>query len=238
MLKAIIFDADHTLYKVVTKNAYAKMFDYISKETGINREAFERAWKNCVKEILNSKDAQSTEKRSREYSLRIVISQFGVGKGISEKAIKNALDIFRKQVLTDLEYEKDAKKTIAALQKKYTLAIASDECEPFLEMKLNRVFGKWRKYFKFIVSCETAGELKPSENYFKIALDKLKIPPQEAVVAGDSIERDITPAKKLGIKTVLISENNTDKAADFTIKSLSELGSALAKVIYCEFKEV
>ncbi len=228
MLKAIIFDADHTLYKVVTKNAYAKMFDYISEETGIDKGEFERAWKDCVKEILDSKDAQSAEKRSREYSLGTVLLQFNAKE--SEKIIRNALNIFKKQVLADLESEKDTKKAIAALGKKYALVIASDEYEQFLEMKLNHVFGDWREYFKFIVSCETAGELKPSEKYFKIALDKLKIQSEEAVVVGDSVERDIIPAKKLGIKTVLVSKNNADKTADFTIKSLSALKRVLASI--------
>jgi len=36
-------------------------------------------------------------------------------------------------------------------------------------------------------------------------MEKLKLSPEEILVVGDSDERDLLPAKKLGIKTIKIS---------------------------------
>lgn len=228
MLKAIIFDADNTLYKVVNERAYSEMFGYIAAQTRLDKKLLENAWRAQVKNILLSPDSQNIEKRSREYSLEAVLNHFGVTDAEKRKKIvKGALDIFWKCIIDDLEFDKGARKTIRALSKKYALAIASDEYEKYLKVKLDRVFGNWKKYFKFLISCESVGEMKPSEKYFEIALSKLGISPDEAAMVGDSAIRDIIPAKKLGILAVLVSDGKADDAADIRIKSISELKPAL-----------
>jgi FMN phosphatase YigB (HAD superfamily) len=230
MLKAIIFDADNTLYKVANERAYSKMFDYIAAQTHLDRKQLENSWRAQVKNVLQSIDAQNIEKRSREYSIGAVLNHFGVNDSKSRKVTKVALNIFWKYVIEDLEFDANTAAIIAKLHKKYVLAIASDEYGKYLKMKLNSVFGDWKKYFKFLVSCETAGTMKPSEKYFEIALVKLKATPDEAAVVGDSMIRDIIPAKILGIATVLVSEDKKEdsaESADFEISSLSELAGVL-----------
>jgi len=231
MLKAIIFDADNTLYKVVNERAYSVMFDYLAKETRLDRKQLENEWRAQVKNVLQSNDAQNLEKRSRHYSVGSVLTHFGVaGVRKRKRIVKGALEAFWKCIIEDLEFEAGTEAIITELHKKYILVIASDEYEKYLKMKLNRVFGKWNKYFKFLVTCETAGLLKPSEKYVQIALDKLKISPEEAAVVGDSMIRDIIPAKKLGVFAVHLAgeENkNHECTADIEIRSLSELESAL-----------
>lgn len=230
MIKAIIFDADNTLYMVVPERAYAEMFEYIAKKAGIERKSLESAWKAQIKNVLNSEDSRSIEKRSREYSIKAVLKQFGVADKKAERISSGALGIFWKGVVSDIETEKGLKETIAELGKKYALAVASDEHDKFLKRKLKKVFGDWRLYFKTLVSCEDAGVMKPSEKYFEIALQRLGIPSEEAVAVGDSLLRDIVPAKRLGIMTVLLSGEDTKNSADTAdaeIKSLSELKSVL-----------
>lgn|GEM_PF-828443 len=231
MLKAIIFDADNTLYKVVNERAYSVMFDYLAKETRLDRKQLENEWRAQVKNVLQSTDAQNLEKRSREYSVGSVLTHFGVAGARKRKKItRDALDIFWNCVVEDLEFGAATAAILAELRKKYTLVIASDEYEKYLKMKLDCVFGNWKKYFKFIISCETAGAMKPNEKYIQIALAKLKIAPGEAAVVGDSMIRDIIPAKKLGVFAVHIAGEDSKShecAADIEIKSLSELNVAL-----------
>lgn len=45
---------------------------------------------------------------------------------------------------------------------------------------------------------------KPSELFFKIALDDLQLSPSEVVVVGDDIMTDILGAERMGLRSVLV----------------------------------
>lgn len=223
MIKAIIFDADNTLYKVRNKEAYKKMFSALQKETGARAGILEREWKKIVENIMQTDILRKAELRKREYSLGLLLEKSGIkDKSRIKKITEAVLSLFWKQIIEDLEYDDCTKKAVASLKKKYALAIASDEFRVPLEKKLNHVFGNWKKYFEFVVSAEDAGNLKPSRRYLTIALKQLKAKPEEVLVIGDSWERDLELPKKLGAKTVLISEEKNGEP-DYFVGRLVEL---------------
>ncbi|RLJ05314.1 MAG: hypothetical protein DRP18_03395 [Candidatus Aenigmatarchaeota archaeon] len=49
--------------------------------------------------------------------------------------------------------------------------------------------------------------MKPDPEMFLYASEKLKARPEECVMVGDSVNDDMLPARKLGMKTVLIKRN-------------------------------
>jgi putative hydrolase of the HAD superfamily len=53
-----------------------------------------------------------------------------------------------------------------------------------------------------LITCDMTGAKKPSLTVFQYVLDKFKISPDQALYVGDSLERDIEPAKKIGIIAV------------------------------------
>jgi FMN phosphatase YigB (HAD superfamily) len=66
-----------------------------------------------------------------------------------------------------------------------------------------------------ILSIDVRGK-KPSERLFRAALDRLDahdIGPAEVLHVGSQIERDILPAKKLGLRTALFAGDRTSLAA-------------------------
>ena len=67
------------------------------------------------------------------------------------------------------------------------------------------------------------GAIKPSPRPFVAALQAVGVSPQEALFVGDSVERDIYPAKKLGMSTCLVGRPESKGAADFSIHSIGEL---------------
>ena len=72
------------------------------------------------------------------------------------------------------------------------------------------------------------GALKPDLKVFLAVLNTLRIKPEEAVMIGDSIKRDLIPAEKLGIRTILIDRKN--KFPDYAkprINSFKKLASFL-----------
>ena len=200
-IRAIVFDADDTLYKVKTKNAYKKKFEFLSKKIGVESNLIEMIWREIVKGVVRSKNPN---KRRREYSLVKTLVNFGIEEKKAKKLAKDALKIFWGKVVEDLEFSPKIKNIIKKLSKKYKLIVASEEFRPNLEKKLNKVFGNWRRYFEFLITPDITGEMKPSKKYYKIILKRTKLKPEEILVVGNSLEKDLNPARKLGIKTILV----------------------------------
>jgi len=92
-------------------------------------------------------------------------------------------------------------------------------------------------YFDVIVTRSISKEYKPSGRPFLIALNKLKVKPQNAIFVGDNPKRDIAGAKAVGLITVYASYGTTDKGtilfnhenikADHVINDIRELSDIL-----------
>ncbi len=87
-------------------------------------------------------------------------------------------------------------------------------------------------YFKFVVGFEDTGNGKQTGLPLRLALDKLRtetpgLANSEVLMVGDSITRDMEPAKKLGLKTALskygqIGAENSN-SIDFELYAISDL---------------
>ena len=228
MIKAIIFDADHTLYSIDAKNAYHKMFSYLSEESGLDPVQIKTVWRKQLCAVLESSDSRDIHKRKREYILGLTLDQLDVEKNKIGVMVEKALDIFWSAVVDALSEKPHTLETIKILRGKgdISLVIASDEYEKYLEMKLNKIFGEWEKYFEFLISSEVAGELKPSDKYWEIALEKLGVAPSEVAVVGDSWIRDLESPSRMGMVTILLSDEKKGNP-DFFISDISELENVL-----------
>lgn len=83
------------------------------------------------------------------------------------------------------------------------------------------------KFAKIFTPRETKF-LKPDPRAFLAVLKKIKVRPEEALMVGDELERDIMPAKSLGMKAILIDRENKIKESPVRrIKSLKELKEIL-----------
>ena len=207
MIKAIFFDADNTLYKLNSKRAYQKLFGYLSKEIKIPPKDIKKKWQIILDKILNdSKKSLSPYYRHRAYPIKETLKFYGLNAKKSEALSKKALNIFFDAIAEDIKFEKNLKNLIKELKKKYKLIIFTEEFKEYLPKKLNKFFGNWKKYFLFAVTPDVIKIMKPSEKYFRYGLKKFKLKPSEVIVIGDSFERDIIPAKKIGIKTFQVKK--------------------------------
>jgi putative hydrolase of the HAD superfamily len=68
--------------------------------------------------------------------------------------------------------------------------------------------------------------VKPSERPFLAALATLTVSSAEVLFVGDSEERDILPAKKLGMSTCLVGDRSPGSVADFQVNSIAQLAPA------------
>jgi putative hydrolase of the HAD superfamily len=90
------------------------------------------------------------------------------------------------------------------------------------------------RYFPIVVISEEIGSGKPEAEMFRIALERLDVRADEAIVVGDSRERDIAGARNAGIASILVDrgapQSEGSPSADATIASLVDLGPALATI--------
>jgi len=70
--------------------------------------------------------------------------------------------------------------------------------------------------------------LKPDPRAFLVPLKEFGIKPEETVMVGDEVERDLIPAKNLGMEVILIDrENKIENPSVKKISSLKELKNLL-----------
>jgi len=91
-------------------------------------------------------------------------------------------------------------------------------------------------YFDVIVISEEVGIEKPYQRIFEVALAKIGVKPENAVMVGNRIDADILGANRAGMKSVWFRWNtrysdtidSSQEKPDFTINSLFELPGLLA----------
>jgi HAD superfamily hydrolase (TIGR01509 family) len=225
MVRAIIFDADHTLYEPQTEKAYDRKFGYLADQLGLDEERLRDIWNEQVAEVLGSLDP---DERHRKRILAQTLAEMELSPAGREDIVDEALERFWDQVVEDLSYEDGVPQMLDELRDRgiELVAVASDEFREPLERKLNRVFGDWNEYFHHMVTPRDTESMKPSEQFFEMILERGDLEPSETVVVGDSWERDLAPAKELGMKTVLVAERS-DGEPDATIAKLSDLDDVL-----------
>ena len=93
--------------------------------------------------------------------------------------------------------------SVAALEKlktKYRLAIISNTDDDLFAATARQL----KVTFDDVITAEQAKAYKPSVAPFRLALARLRVPPERVLHAGQSIYHDVVPAKSLGMATALV----------------------------------
>lgn len=222
MIKALVFDADNTLHRSENKEkAYEGMYRFLAERTGIAPGRIRDAHKKAVERVKNSLEP---ELRRHDHSVRKALEELRVGD--ADPLSREAVSLFWACILSGIVEMPGAKKAVAALCKKYRVAIASDEFRENLVRKLNRVFGSWEDYFEFLVTPEDTHSMKPSGRYYAIALERFGLDCREVAVVGDSWRRDLEPAAGLGLSTILVAQEKEGRP-DAWLRDMKGLEAAV-----------
>jgi len=207
-LRLIIFDLFGTLIFSIEKIKKEDFFAFYRK-IGIKLETEED-----IKSFINLFTQLMTEAKNWQDLSKKLLEKV-IEKPVQE-TINKLADFFEENIVYQL-YD-DVKEIIALPCRKAILTTAA----PFLFSN----FGL-EKYFEIFTPKETKF-LKPDPRAFLAVLNKLKVRPEEILMIGDEIERDLIPAKNLGIRTILIDRQ--DKIKNYSggkIKSLKNLKEIL-----------
>jgi len=196
-IRAILFDLDNTLVDFVyMKEESCKAAAQAMVESGLRMkevEAHERLIKTYFEVGIESDNAFSEFlKNAGQFDHKILAAAINAYLDAKNKCLKpypNVIPVLRKLQRRGifLSVVTDAPKT-KAYQRLLSMGI-----EP---------------YFKFVVGYEDTSNPKNTGLPILLALDMLKkelsdISNSEILMVGDSMERDLNPAKKLGLRTAL-----------------------------------
>jgi len=217
MIKAILFDIDGTLIDFMTMK-------HKSCEAAI--DAMIAAGLNMKREDALKKLYELYDKYGIEYQ-QIFQKFLEIDKKIDYKILVHGVIAYRKIREFYLMPYPGVIPTLIQLKKKYTLAVITDA--PRLQAWLRMVSMKLEDFFDLVITAADVRKQKTSTAPYRAALNALKIKPEEALMIGDRVERDIKTAKSLGIKTCLARYGDIKKTekglsgADFEIEDIRDL---------------
>lgn len=217
MIKAVLFDLDNTLInfdkmkRMCVESAVDAMIDAgLEMERGAAIEKLYEIYEEKGIEYQHIFDDFLTE----------VLGE------IDYKILGSAIAVYRKTKLAYLEPYPHVIPTLTNLSKMgVKLAIVSDA--PRLQAWIRLCSLKLHHLFDEVVTYEDTGETKATGKPFEEALRRLNVEPGEALMVGDWPERDIAGAKKIGIKTALLMQEEGEPVdsskADYVIRDVSEI---------------
>jgi len=204
-VKYCIWDVDLTFYRVTPQMADElkdRIYKYISQGQGIS---IDEAKKNYEREFGRTKSKTAAM----------------VSLGFNKYAIQEIIDGIGKQ-----EYLKEDPLLIQLFNtlSNYGHVIVSNSTRTSINKTL-KILGLEENLFKLIITKDEVSTYKPSPEPFLKAIETLGVKPEDCVSIGDVESSDIVPAKKLGMKTILVWGNSEE--ADISIPTIYDTKKVL-----------
>jgi putative hydrolase of the HAD superfamily len=260
-VRAVIFDLDETLIEEETSNdaaalaageiAFARygvdrvallaslrrrsrelflagpMIDYC-RDIGISaREALWGSFKGDDSSLAQLRDWMPTY---RLHSWMGALNDLGIEDDAlaAELAKFFAIDRRRRHVVFA-----ETEQVLHELKKYFRLALLTNGAPDIQGAKIEG--SNLASFFETIIISGDHGFGKPDPRIFRLTLERLKVAPREAVMIGDSLNRDIAGARAAGIRTIWINRYNrtlSDSHAvpDVQLTDLRELPTLLTPI--------
>ena len=217
MIKAIIFDLDNTLLDFVKM----KQFSVKAAITAMNEAGLDVDEKKAYEDIFDLYMERGWE---NQQVFDDYLNQT-VGE-VSNKILAAGIVSYRRaREATLLVYPNVNKALIQLIKMGINLAVVSDA--PSREAWMRLYYLNLHHVFDPVLTFDDTGVRKPSPKPFQMALDYLKIKPNEAIMIGDWPERDVVGAKEIGMKTIFARYGDTfgtvDSGADWDVNDVYEV---------------
>lgn len=200
MIKGYIFDYGGTLDTGGQHWGKVIWHAYERQQVPVSEEAFRDAYVHAERTLGKNPIIQPdfTFYKTIETKIRIQLEY------LQEKNDVSSVSSYLKS-LTDSLYEATVKETaksrevLLQLKQQYPMVLVSNFygniATVLQEFKLDGIFDK-------IIESAVVGVRKPDPQIFTLGVEALGMQPDEVVVVGDSMDKDIIPAGKAGCHTV------------------------------------
>lgn len=129
----------------------------------------------------------------------------------------------------------DAEQTLSILSQKYKLGIIANQSRDVLQLldKFN-----FRDFFNVVIISSEVNMNKPDPRIFQLAVDRVANNSKRYVMIGDRLDTDISPANKLGMKTIRYTNSlfrlqepiDESEMATHVVNRLSEIPGILQEI--------
>lgn len=215
-MKAIIFDAFGTLFKVTSGGSARTIMQYITENGGVvDEKAFLDEWKVFYKKHTADSIIFKTEREIFISRIQMFYDKFGVSRNAENDADSLLSGAFERMAYTEI------KAVLERLMSEYQVFIGSNTDNAVLESVMKRNGIRVHKVY----TSENLKCYKPSPLFFEKILAENDLLPQKVLFVGDSITDDILGPKALNIKTVWVDRDNNggDFGQDYTVTNLNGL---------------
>ena len=196
MISGVIFDIDGTIYDYGAndKVAVKKLCEFAEKNLNTDEKIFLEVY-DAAKKVVKEKLTDGGSRHSRVLYFQTVLELLGKNSFLH---IHEMYDVYWNAFLQGMKPFDGLPEFIRKLKdagKK--IALCTDMTAQIQYRKIERL--GLSNFIDFMVSSEETGMEKPSRVMFELALKKLNVRPENAAYFGDSLERDIEGAAKVGI---------------------------------------
>lgn len=204
MIKTVVFDLDNTLYDYDKVNTLAekKLIEKLKASFAVEDEAaallIKKAKQNVKKQL-----GEVGASHNRLLYMQNICEQLGVKPAIYAMEL---YDTYWDCMLEEMQLYPYVRELLERLkQKDIKIGLLTDLTAHIQYRKLKKL--GIESYFDYIVTSEEAGAEKPSAKMFELMLQKTGNKPEEMLMIGDSLEKDIKGAEKCGMQTLLFEPN-------------------------------
>lgn len=144
----------------------------------------------------------------------------GAGAAGRHRAVEAVTSSFVRETAAGMER---SRALLGELQARFRIGVVSN-----FYGNLDRILAEARldRFLSAVIDSSRVGIFKPDAAIFTAALKMLRAAPESAVMIGDSIDKDLVPARALGMRTVWLQTDRSRSAigsapaADYMIDSL------------------
>lgn len=216
-VKALVFDLEGTLYnsKELANEWRLQVFKLIREKTGKSDEEILKEFLKIVEEL-----------RGQGFR-RPPVSDIVDRMGISRKDFYSAIDSV--DATKFLKPDPELKKTLEHMKGKWKLAMLTNLSRKST-LNILKALDLDSNLFEPLITASEMEKGKPDPEPFRRISKALDLKPSSIMMVGDSVSSDLAPAKKLGMKTALVSEKKiSTPLADLEVGNIPELREKLEK---------
>ena len=221
-LKAILFDADNTLYTTAeaAKIADKEVIKFLAENSKLTPRELKTEWKKIVLGIRHSLDPGMHERR---YSYGELIKKLNL-----KDEVEDVLERFSAIFLSHLKPAPGIPEALEKDLQPFEKAILSESEKDYMLVKLRHL--DLRRYFDLVIGNEDVGaKLKPDPSYYILAFKELQVKPEECLMIGDHYEKDLEIAqKRFGLKVIYFGK--AEARADACIQTFERVGEVIKDI--------
>jgi putative hydrolase of the HAD superfamily len=205
MLKAIFFDLDDTLldthltYRVALAETCAEA---ARRHSELEADRLAEVYHEVSAAMWRSFDLGQMKESAAEIRVRVwteALRQLGIA---DETLVADLADHYGAGRQASYRLFPDVLRTLDRLHRRFHLGIITNGMTEIQRNKIERL--GIEPYFDTVLISQEVGCLKPDPRIFELALARVPCRPEEAVMVGDSPDRDIAGARAVGLHALWV----------------------------------